>query len=243
MQGRRPSQLDSYCGELKVGLMFMRSGPNKDGKITGSVCIAVKKARNLCKMNIRSLTNGYVQCYLLPDRSKSGKRKTKVINNSLDPVWDEELIYDKVVLDELSKERVLEVTVWNYNFIFSNDFIGGLCLGPDSCNVVKRMKWMDSVRDEISHWEAMLAHPGEWVEQWHTLRPSMHPRASNFSNTSGLSSLPPSPIPVVGKQEMKAAALPTENKLEHRERLYAVSSSPQHKNNQSVVKKVSSALQ
>ena len=24
---------------------------------------------------------------------------------------------------------------------------------------------------EVSHWEAMLSHPNEWVEQWHILRP------------------------------------------------------------------------
>ena len=206
--------------------MFTPSGSTKDGKIKGSVCIAVKKARNLPKMDIGSLTDGYVQCYLLPDRSWNGKRKTKVINNSLDPVWDEQLTYEKVVLDELSKERVLEVTVWDYDFISFNDFIGGLRLGPDPGSIAKRKEWMDSVGDEISHWEAMVAHPGEWVERWHTLRPSMDPRGSDFSNQSGPSSFPSSPVPVVGKQEMKADASPTENELEHKKRPSAVSSSP-----------------
>ena len=208
--------------------MFAPSGSTKDGKIKGNVCIAVKKARNLPKMDIGSLTDGYVQCYLLPDRSWSGKRKTKVIDNSLDPVWDEQLTYEKVVIDELSKERVLEVTVWDYDFISFNDFIGGLRLGPDPNGIANRKEWMDSVGDEVSHWEAMLAHPGEWVERWHTLRPSMDPRRSDFSNQSDPSSLPSSPVPVVGKQEMKAATPPTENELE---RPSAVSSSPPPEDN------------
>ena len=239
MQGRRPGQLDSYRGELKLGLMYTPSGSTKDGKIKGSVCIAVKKARNLPKMDIGSLTDGYVQCYLLPDRSWNGKRKTKVIHDNLNPVWNEQLTYEKVVFDDLSRERVLEVTVWDYDFISFNDFIGGIRLGPNPGNVAERKEWMDSAGDEISHWEAMLAHSGEWVEQWHTLRPSMDPRGSDFSNQSAPSTLPSHPVPVVGKRETKAASPPTEK---HRERPSPVSSSPQHKDNaQNAVKKVSSS--
>ena len=180
-------------------------------------------------MDIGSLTDGYVQCHLLPDRSWSGKRKTKVIDNSLDPVWDEQFTYEKLVIDDLSKERVLEVTVWDYDFISFNDFIGGLRLGPDPGSIANRKEWMDSVGDEVSHWEAMLAHPGEWVEQWHTLRPSMDPRGSDFTYQSGPLSLPSSPVRVVGKQETKAP--PTENELEHKKRPLAVSSSLPPKDN------------
>ena len=180
-------------------------------------------------MDIGSLTDGYVQCYLLPDRSWTGKRKTKVIDNSLDPVWDEQLTYEKLVIDDLSKERVLEVTVWDYDFISFNDFIGGLRLGPNPGSIANRKEWMDSVGEEVSHWEAMLAHPGEWVERWHTLRPSMDPKGSDFTYQSGPSSLPSSPVRVVGKQETKAP--PTENELEHKKRPLAVSSSLPPKDN------------
>lgn len=239
MQGRRPDQLDSYRGELKLGLMYTPSGSTKDGKIKGSVCIAVKKARNLPKMDIGSLTDGYVQCYLLPDRSWNGKRKTKVISNNLNPVWDEQLTYEKVIFDKLSTERVLEVTVWDYDFISFNDFIGGIRLGPNPGNVAEREEWMDSAGDEISHWEAMLAQPGEWVEQWHTLRPSMDPRRSDYTNQSAPSTHHSPPVPVAGKQETKAAAPPTE---EDRERPSPVSSSPQHKGDaKNAVKKVCSS--
>jgi len=35
---------------------------------------------------------------------------------------------------------------------------------------------------EVSHWEAMLSHPNEWVEQWHILRPDADFRDVTKSN-------------------------------------------------------------
>jgi len=43
------------------------------------------------------LCDRYVKVYLLPDKSKSGKRKTKVKKHTLNPVFDETL---KVILLE-----------------------------------------------------------------------------------------------------------------------------------------------
>ena len=37
------------------------------------------------------LSSRYVKVYLLPDRSKSGKRKTKVKKHTINPVFDEVL--------------------------------------------------------------------------------------------------------------------------------------------------------
>jgi Ca2+-dependent lipid-binding protein len=39
----------------------------------------------------RILCDRYVKVYLLPDKSKSGKRKTKVKKHTLNPVFDETL--------------------------------------------------------------------------------------------------------------------------------------------------------
>ena len=126
-------------------------------------------------MDANSLTDATVKCLLLPNRSHVSKRKTRVVKNSLSPVWNEEFTY-KVSRDEL-RERVLEVTLWDYDRCGSNDFVGGLRLGGGLSPGSKHKEWMDSIRDEAAHWEAMLAHPGEWAEEWHTLRPSMDPMA------------------------------------------------------------------
>ena len=146
--------------------------------MTGTLHVNIKKAKDLPAMDASGLTDATVRCFLLPNISTTAKRKTKVVKNDLNPVWEEEFTFRNVAFQQLSKERVLELTVWDYDRRGSNDFIGGLHLGPISSSAVEHREWMDSVQGEISHWEAMLACPGEWVQRWHTLRPSMDPRAS-----------------------------------------------------------------
>ncbi len=136
----------------------------------------IKQAEELPIMDAHVLTDATVRCYLLPNRSSSGKKKTQVIQNSLNPVWEEQFTY-QVTQEELLRERALEVTVWDYDRRGSNDFIGGLHLGP-ARPTGKHKEWMDSVGDELTHWEEMLAHLGEWIEKWHVLRPTMEPLSS-----------------------------------------------------------------
>jgi hypothetical protein len=126
-------------------------------------------------MDEHGLTDATVKMYLLPNQSSSGKRKTQIIKHSLNPVWNEQFTYENICLEDLASGRVLEVTVWDYDRRGSNDFIGGLRVGPAVVDAAKPKDWMDSIGDEVTHWEDMLARPGEWVEQWHVLRPSMRP--------------------------------------------------------------------
>ena len=163
-----------YRGRLRVGLMFC-PGETQRSRSRGLLHILIQQAEELPIMDTHGLTDGTVKCYLLPNRSSHSKKKTAVIKNNLDPIWEEQFTYD-VTLEELSSERVLEVTVWDYDRRGSNGFIGGLRLGPaPSTDTAKHKEWMDSIEDEVSHWEAMLASPGERVEEWHVLRPSMDP--------------------------------------------------------------------
>ena len=172
-----------YRGELRLGLLYT---PGEKESKKGTLTILVRQAKELPSMDPNGLANAVVKCYLLPDKSSSGKRKTGVVKNNLNPVWEEQFTY-KATLEELSKERVLEVTVWDFHKQ-GNDFIGGLRLGSTPGRAAKHKEWMDSIGDEISHWEAALAHPGEWVEQWHTLRTTMDHRKVDISNVP-LSSL------------------------------------------------------
>ena len=189
-----------YRGRLRVGLMFS-PGETQRGRrgsrTKGFLHILIKQAEELPIMDPHGLTDGTVRCYLLPNRTSHSKKKTDVVKNSLNPIWEEQFTYD-VTLEELSSERVLEVTVWDYDRRGSNDFIGGLRLGPaPSTHMARHKEWMDSIEDEVSHWEAMLAHPGEWVEEWHVLRPSMDPLGAISGNKPPLKSArPPELIPV-----------------------------------------------
>ncbi len=144
----------------------------KKGKSRGQLCISFKRARSLSSSNPH--VNSIVKCCLLPDRFAIGRRKTSVIKDNCNPVWDEILTYERLNLDELASERVLEVVIWDYKgHGLNNEFIGGLRLGPSPKIGVKHKEWMDSIGEEVSHWESVMSRPGEWIEVWHTLRTTM----------------------------------------------------------------------
>ena len=62
------------------------------------------------------------QVYLLPDKSKNGKRKTKVRKHTLNPVFEETLKYF-MSLNSL-ETRTLWLTVWHSDMFGRNDFLG-----------------------------------------------------------------------------------------------------------------------
>ena len=168
---------DTYHGQVKVGLMFTPVTMKKD-KTVGTLSIVIKQARDLPRMDTKGgLTDSYIKCHLLPDRSSRSKRKTAVVKNSLSPVWEERFTYEKVVFEELTTDRVLEITAWDFSKGSRKKMIGGLRTGPLPPRTGKCKEWMDSIGDEVSHWETMLVCPGRWVEQWHTFRPTMDPRS------------------------------------------------------------------
>lgn len=174
----------SYRGEVRLGLKFSPGGVETTKR--GTLHVAVKSAKCLPNMDKTGLTDGFVKLYLLPDKSAKGKRKTAVIKDNLDPVWEEMFAYERVSLEDLSNGRVLEVTVWDYDRGSSNELVGGLRVGPAPHRVTKHKEWMDSNREEAGHWEEALAKPGEWVERWHSLRSSMDLREIDLSNLSSL---------------------------------------------------------
>lgn len=63
-----------------------------------------------------------IQVYLLPDKTKSGKRKTKVKKHTLNPVFDEVLRF-YMSLSSL-ESRTLWLTVWHSDMFGRNDFLG-----------------------------------------------------------------------------------------------------------------------
>ena len=143
---------------------------DKHTKKKGTLCVAVEQAKDLPET---VETDPVVTLRLLPDDTPGDRKTTKVIKSTSKPTWAEKFSYENIELEELSRSRVLEVAVWNVHEGVGNVFIGGLRLGPAPGS--EHLDWMDSIRDEVIHWEDMLAHPREWVEQWHTLRTTMKP--------------------------------------------------------------------
>ena len=98
-----------------------------------------------------------------------------MLKDSSDPEWNEQFVFDHLKLEDLRKNRVIELTVWNSTkYTKHYDFIGGVRLGPRPHHK-KQLSYMDSSENELSHWMSVVNTPGECVEQLHTLRHNMDP--------------------------------------------------------------------
>uniref|UniRef100_A0A1A9UM05 C2 domain-containing protein n=1 Tax=Glossina austeni TaxID=7395 RepID=A0A1A9UM05_GLOAU len=70
----------------------------------------------------RNRSDPYVKVYLLPDKSKAGKRKTKVKKHTLNPIFDEVLRFHMPIAS--LEARTLWLTVWHSDMFGRNDFLG-----------------------------------------------------------------------------------------------------------------------
>ncbi|XP_062511342.1 synaptotagmin-like protein 4 isoform X2 [Corticium candelabrum] len=176
--------LSFNLGELLLAIRFMphtlteaqlAKKKKKKKEPKGDFQVLIKRARNLIAMDHSGLSDSFVKCYLLPDRSRSSKHKTMTIFMDVNPIWEEMFQLRDVTLDSL-QHRVLEVTVWDFDRAGSNGFIGGLRLGlsPSEREESKKLLLlMDSNDTESAHWKEMMENPGTFIGKWHALRSSM----------------------------------------------------------------------
>ncbi|VDP95957.1 unnamed protein product, partial [Trichobilharzia regenti] len=90
------------------------------------------------------LKTSYVKSYLLPDRTKGSKRKTSHKKETCNPVFDEEFKYH--ILRQDLASRTLQVSVWHYNALGVNLFLGEILL-------------------------PLAFHPFDQTSHWYTLAP------------------------------------------------------------------------
>ncbi|XP_010866437.2 synaptotagmin-like protein 2 [Esox lucius] len=177
LQPKNPEGQESYeChGILIVALKYSPPGSTGNAKdISGEIHVWLKEARNLRRLKPKGV-DSFVKCYMLPDTSKKSRQKTGVVKKNQEPVYNHAMVYDGFRAGE-AREACCELTVWDHNTL-SNQFLGGvrLSLGTGQ-SYGKTVDWMDSVNEEITLWEKMLASPGAWVEGEIPLRSSMTPR-------------------------------------------------------------------
>ncbi|GAB0092466.1 uncharacterized protein DMENIID0001_074590 [Sergentomyia squamirostris] len=180
----------AYRGDIIVGLKFVPpdSGYNSgSGNLSlrkfskssiktttkGSLHVLVKEAKNLMPVKANGTCDAFCKSYLLPEKSRSTKRKTDVIKRTVNPVWNHTIVYEDVTLQELS-ERALELTIWDHDRLASNEFLGGVrfSLGSGK-HYGKSVEWMDATGKELSLWQSMLNRPNFWVEGCLVLRSSI----------------------------------------------------------------------
>ncbi|NWW37656.1 SYTL5 protein, partial [Panurus biarmicus] len=100
---------------------------------TGALNILVKSCRNLAIADERKhRTDPYVKAYLLPDKSRQSKRKTKIKSNSTNPEFNETLKY--VISHSQLETRTLQLSVWHYDRFGRNSFLGEVEIPFDSWN-------------------------------------------------------------------------------------------------------------
>ncbi|XP_076437301.1 extended synaptotagmin-2-like isoform X2 [Babylonia areolata] len=114
--GAGPAPVDDD-GEFNLGriqMTFRYSPPRQQLVIVIHKIVNLKPAEG----DSKGLADPYIKMYLLPDRESKSKRKTKVIENNLNPVFDETFEYP-VSPAEL-QTRSLEVSVRNDIGMFSS---------------------------------------------------------------------------------------------------------------------------
>ena len=90
--------------------------------------VTVHEARYLRNLDKKSVSDPYARVYLAPDGKPSYKRKTRIIKNNLNPVWQETFDYPISLNDALNK--VLTVNLKDERGFFEKQegqFLGEVC--------------------------------------------------------------------------------------------------------------------
>ncbi|XP_063356542.1 protein piccolo isoform X9 [Pelmatolapia mariae] len=118
------SQSHPVSGEIQLQIHY--------DKQLGNLIVHVLQARNLAPRDNNGYSDPFVKVYLLPGRgqvmvvqnaSAENKRKTKHAGKTINPEWNQTVIYKNIHLEQL-KKKTLEVSVWDYDKGSSNDFLG-----------------------------------------------------------------------------------------------------------------------
>ncbi|KAH0631026.1 hypothetical protein JD844_004493 [Phrynosoma platyrhinos] len=101
---------------------------------TQTLFIHVKECRHLAYADeAKKRSNPYVKTYLLPDKSRQGKRKTTIKRNTVNPLYHELLKYEinKCIL----MTRTLQFSVWHHDRFGRNTFLGEAEVPMESWNL------------------------------------------------------------------------------------------------------------
>nr|XP_057931283.1 synaptotagmin-like protein 4 [Doryrhamphus excisus] len=79
--------------------------------------------------NLRQLSNPYVKCYLLPDKSRMSKRKTTIKRHTCNPVYNETFKYS-IRRPQLFTRSML-ISVWHHGRFSRNPFLGEVEIALD----------------------------------------------------------------------------------------------------------------
>uniref|UniRef100_A0A8C4NAV9 Synaptotagmin IXb n=1 Tax=Eptatretus burgeri TaxID=7764 RepID=A0A8C4NAV9_EPTBU len=152
-------------GELMFSLCYLPTA--------GRLTITIIKAQNLKAMDITGASDPYVKVSLICAGRRLKKRKTSTKRNTLNPIYNEEIVFD-IPPDNMDQVNLL-ISVVDYDRVGHNEVIGVCCVGSDSKGIGR------------DHWNEMLIYPRKPVAHWHPLvEESLW---SNLCSTKSLSGL------------------------------------------------------
>ncbi|XP_060640386.2 synaptotagmin-like protein 1 [Anolis sagrei] len=165
----------SNCGKISLAIKFIPAGSEEPGlPPTGELHIWVKEVQNITPRR-GNTADTFVQCYILPDDSKAGRQKTRIVKKSLSPIFNHTMVYDGFQAKDLV-EACAEFTVWDREK-FSKQQLGGIRLSLGTGNSYGLpVPWMDSTEEERHVWEMVFKQPRQWVEGKLPLRTNLTPR-------------------------------------------------------------------
>uniref|UniRef100_A0A8C7X2E4 Synaptotagmin X n=1 Tax=Oryzias sinensis TaxID=183150 RepID=A0A8C7X2E4_9TELE len=159
-------------GEIMYSLCYLPTA--------GRMTLTVIKCRNLKAMDITGSSDPYVKVYLVCDGRRLKKRKTTTKKSTLNPVFNEAIIFD--IPPENVEQVSLSIMVMDYDRVGHNEVIGVCRAGPDAVGLGR------------DHWNEMLAYPRKPITHWHALG-EWPGRAASFESQGSCSSPKPPKTP------------------------------------------------
>ncbi|XP_027052448.1 extended synaptotagmin-2-A-like isoform X2 [Pocillopora damicornis] len=104
-----PKVQRTVSGDIRLTTRYNKQGSKFE--------VIVHQARKLLACDSDGLSDPYVRAYLLPDKSRSGRRRTDVKKNTLEPDFEE--MFEWSVPEDKVKEHTLDITVKNDVSFFS----------------------------------------------------------------------------------------------------------------------------
>nr|XP_023846308.1 synaptotagmin-6 [Salvelinus alpinus] len=134
-------------GEIMFSLCYLPTA--------GRLTLTVIKCRNLKAMDITGYSDPYVKVSLVCDGRRLKKKKTTIKKNTLNPTYNEAIIFD---IPPDSMDHVsLHISVMDYDLVGHNEIIGVNRVGCSAEGLGK------------GHWNEMLAYPRKPIAHWHPL--------------------------------------------------------------------------
>ncbi|XP_038856571.1 synaptotagmin-9-like [Salvelinus namaycush] len=160
-------------GDLMFSLCYLPTA--------GRLTITMIKARNLKAMDITGASDPYVKVSLMCEGRRLKKRKTSTKRNTLNPVYNEAIVFD--VPPENIDQISLLIAVMDYDRVGHNEVIGVCRVGNEAESLGR------------DHWNEMLLYPRKPIAHWHPLVEWMGQGTAGESQGGSTNSLktPPSP--------------------------------------------------